>query len=332
VSRDPEASAPPAADARRWSARSVAARWQHRFFYALIRLGGRRPAYAFLRLVAGWYILARPGIWGRTRFYLDRRFPGRGWAGRRVDSFRHMVALGEILIDRAAMGILGPQEFSVTHQSRDQLRALLAEGRGLVLVTAHVGCWQVAMRALDLLDRPVHMLMRHEDGDVDRQWYEHAGVERPYRIIDPGGYLGGALELVAALKKGDVVCIMGDRVFGSERQIVRAPFLGAPAAFPLSPYVVAAAAGAPVAVMFSAKTGYRSYGMTVAEVLRPVRRQRDAAADFRGDVERFAAALERYVGEHPMQFFNYHDLWAPAPGGATGREAAGVPGAAREPR
>jgi predicted LPLAT superfamily acyltransferase len=225
-----------------------------------------------------------------------------------------MVAFGEVLIDRAAMGILGPEEFSVTHRSRDELRGLLAEGKGLVLVTAHVGCWQVAMRALDLLDRPVHMLMRREDGDVDRQWHEHAGVERPYRIIDPGGYLGGALELAAALRKGEVVCIMGDRVFGSERHIVRTAFLGAEAAFPVSPYLVAAAAGAPVAVMFSAKTGYRTYGMTVAAVLRRARRARASAEAFRGDVERVAAALEGYVREHPWQFFNYHDLWAPVPG------------------
>ena len=54
-------------NSRHWSSRSVGAPWQHRFFYGLIRLGGRRaaggraagfPLLAFLTLVAWGGILS----------------------------------------------------------------------------------------------------------------------------------------------------------------------------------------------------------------------------------------------------------------------------------
>lgn len=292
-----------------WTARSVGAPWQHRFFYGLIRLGGRRAAYAFLRIVALWYTLFRPAERRKTRWYLDHRFPERGRLGRTLDSYRMIRSLGEVLIDRAVVGILGPDRVSVGLDGREDLIRLLGEGKGLVLVQAHVGCWQVAMSALGFIDRPVHMLMRREDGDVDRHWYEHAGLPCPYGIIEPGGYLGGTLEMLAALKRGEVVCVMGDRVFGSDRHTLRQRFLGEDATFPVSPYQVAAAVGAPVAVILSAKTGYCSYTMRLAAVMRPAHRQGRSPEAYRDSVVRFAATLEEYVREHPWQFFNFFDFW-----------------------
>ena len=43
------------------------------------------------------------------------------------------------------------------------MQALLAEGRGLILVTAHVGCWQASLSALSFLKVPVHLLMQREE-------------------------------------------------------------------------------------------------------------------------------------------------------------------------
>ncbi len=46
----------------------------------------------------------------------------------------------------------------------------------------------------------------------------------PFRIIDPLGYMGGVLEMMEVLKKGEVLSIMGDRVFGSDRKTVVCKF------------------------------------------------------------------------------------------------------------
>ncbi len=48
---------PEDSEQKQWSSRSVGRNWQHQIFYLLIRLGGRRAAYALLYVVVGCYVL-----------------------------------------------------------------------------------------------------------------------------------------------------------------------------------------------------------------------------------------------------------------------------------
>lgn len=295
---------------RQWSSQSIASRMQHAFFYWLIRLGGRPLAYGFLRLVAGWYTLFRPSVRGRARPYLSRRFPDANKISLLLHSYRLSVSFGQVLIDRAALGILGTQ-CTQAHfvRGKQELLALLREGRGCILMGAHVGSWQAAMASIDFLETPVNMLLQRGRGDVDRHWFEHRGDKSPFQTIDPAGYLGGALEMHAALRRGEVLCVMGDRVQGSDRNVLRLPFLGGLAPFPVSAYRVAAATGAPIAVLFSHKSGPASYGLELACVIRVPSKVGRGADAVRPYAAGFVRALETYCRQRPYQFFNFYDMW-----------------------
>jgi len=297
-----------------WSSRSVGSNWQHRFFYLLIRLGGRPVAYWFLRLVILYYTLLRPDQRRKGLYYLRRRFPAARGLELWRHSFRHNLALGQVLIDRAVVGILGPGELAVSFPAGPRLKELLADGRGLILMTAHVGCWQVAMAALDDLETPVHLLMKREPGDVDRLYFEHGGGERPFHIIDPEGEFGGALEMIAVLKRGEVLSVMGDRLLGSDRNGVAADFFGAPVIFPFSAYKLASATGAPIAVLLSRKSGPAAYALELAAVIEVPPGLGRGGEVFRPYADQLAAALERFARDNPYQFFNFFDMWsAPQP-------------------
>lgn len=293
---------------KEWNSRSIGARWQHQFFYLLIRLGGRKAAYTMLVFVALYYVLFRPSVRARSSHYLARRFPGKGLVGRLLDSYRITFEIGKILIDRAVLGILGPEQFNISLSGREELQALLAEGRGLVLVTAHVGCWQLAMSSLSRLGAPISLLIHRDPGDVDRHYFEH-GNENPYTIIDPTGYLGGTLEMMQRLKAGEVVCIMGDRVMGGEGSAVEVDFLGGPIRVPFSPYKLASATGAPVAVIFPYKSGSGTYALQVAKVIRVPEISGRSPKTYRPFAMEFIEALEGFVANHPYQFFNFFDMW-----------------------
>jgi predicted LPLAT superfamily acyltransferase len=292
-----------------WSSRSIGSHWQHQVFYLLIRLGGRRAAYLLLYPVIGYYVLFSRLARQRAGHYLRRRFPQASAGQRLRHCYRLILNFGKVLVDRAVVGILGPETMTVNLADRAALLKLRDEGRGLIMMTAHVGCWQVAMAALDFLQRPVNLLMRREDGDLDRHYYEHAGIECPYRMIDPTGYLGGTLEMLGALKQGQIVCVMGDRLLGSERSTVAVDFLGEPMAVPFSAYKLASATGAPVVVFFTRKDGPASYRLQLARVIRVPELQGRSAETFRPYAEQFSAALERFCQEQPYQFFNFFDLW-----------------------
>ena len=292
-----------------WSSRSIGRNWQHRFFYLAIKLGGRQVAYLLLVFVVGWYALFSRLARQRAGHYLRRRFPEARGLKRLWHGYRLLLSFGQVLIDRAAVGILGPDALATGLDGREELLKLRDEGHGLIMMTAHVGCWQVAMSVLGFLDRPVNMLMRREDGDIDRHYFEHAGIECPYQVIDPTGYLGGTLEMLAALKRGEIVCVMGDRLLGSERRSVEVDFLDETISLPSGGYQIAAASGAPIAVFFTRKNGADSYRLHLADVIRVPELKGRKSERFRPYAAQFAAALESYCRSYPYQFFNFFDMW-----------------------
>lgn len=296
-------------DHKQWSSRSIGSSWQHNVFYTLIRLGGKQMAHALLLFVVMYYVLFRPSVRNRSSHYLKRRFPGRNSFSMLWDSYLLSLGIGRTLVDRAVLGILGPGDLNVGLEGKSQLAGLLAEGRGLVMVTAHVGCWQLAMFRLGILDTSVNLLIHRDEGDVDRHFFEHSGDKPPYRAIDPAGYLGGTLEMLQVLKNGELLCIMGDRNMGGDGGTVSVDFLGGPVKLPFSPYKLASATGAPVAVIFPYRNKSGEYTLQVAKIIRVPENLGRSANAYIPYAREFADALEKFVSENPYQFFNFYDMW-----------------------
>ena len=113
-----------------------------------------------------------------------------------------------------------------------------------------------------------------------------------------------AVELVGALRRGDVVAFQLDRALGG-RGDVEVPFFGAPATFPLGPFLTAAAAGAPVVAAFCVLEPDGTYRLHVEPEL-------SVSRGAEGEALRAAVAiLERRVRAHWDQWFNFYDVWRP---------------------
>ncbi len=294
---------------KQWSSRSIGSNWQHNVFYTLIRCGGKQMAYTLLLFVVLYYTLFRPSVRKRSSHYLKRRFPGRNPLFMLWDSFLLNLGIGRTLVDRAILGILGPDSLKLSLEGKSELTELLNEGRGLVMVTAHVGCWQLAMSSLSALDTQVNLLVHRDEGDLDRHFFEHGGNKPPYRIVDPAGYLGGTLEMLQVLKNGEILCIMGDRNMGGDSGTVSVDFLGGPVKVPFSPYKLASATGAPVAVIFPFRDKSGGYALHVAKIIRVPENLGRSAHAYIPFAREFIGALEQFVSENPYQFFNFYDMW-----------------------
>jgi len=302
-----EKKSPPKAQ---WSSQSIGKRWQHYFFYLVIRFFGRHPAYVFMYLVSFWYILFSPLVRQRCRYYLDHRFPKRtALLQRFIDNYRLIISFGEMLIDRAAFGILGDRCFQVTFPKNQELLDLMAEDKGLIFINCHVGCWQVALSALKYLQTKVSIGLYQDQADIDRQYFEHSGEAPPFSVIDPAGYLGGVLEMVQVLQNKGALGLMGDRVFGSHENSVEAKFLEGIVKLPVGPYRLASMQETPVALLFSYKTGYGMYTVELATIIRPPANAGRKPEAYAACAQELADALSTFTSEHPWHFFNFHNMW-----------------------
>lgn len=179
---------------------------------------------------------------------------------------------------------------------------ILEASAGVVSVTAHVGNWEMAGRLLaGRTARRTHVVVAPE---------EVAGLERWVRRDGDGvrfvarGPVAIGVELVAALRRGEVVALQGDRAIGTQGDLL-IPFFGRPAPFPLGPFILARAAGVPVVAAFCLLDRDDRYTVRIAPPLTVARGEEADAA------RRWVALLEDVVREHPTQWFNFFDVWRP---------------------
>jgi lauroyl/myristoyl acyltransferase len=175
-------------------------------------------------------------------------------------------------------------------------------GRGLVFLTAHIGNWELAGRLLaGRIARPTHVVVTEDEAQELERWVRRNGdgvhfVPRSRPTV--------SIQLIAALRRGDIVAMQGDRALGGRGDLLT-PFFGEPAPFPMGPFRLASAADVPVVPAFCLLGADYRYTVTVLEPLT-VQPGREAAG-----VRAWVAGLERVVREHPTQWFNFFDPWEP---------------------
>ena len=292
-------------------AATLGSRLQYGIFEVLVRCRLLFVARMVLAFVVLYYALL-PHVQQRCAAYIKRRFPCAGGLGRFVHTYRLYLNFGQVLLDRMIAGVTGRFPFCETDQQvRQCFDVAGANPHGCIVLTAHVGAWQVGIAGLDQFDRPVNVVQLHNPADQGKHYFQH-GRGRPFKIIDSADPVGSMVEAAAALRRGEVVCLMGDRMHGTRQsgQGVDVAFLGGNIRIPASGYALASITGAELLMLFTV----REKGVTrvfKAERLEvPAGLPRRDVAVFQPYAQQFAAAMETVVKRHPYQFFNFYDMWS----------------------
>ena len=154
----------------------------------------------------------------------------------------------------------------------------------------------------------MHVLYYRNPADYDKMVAEHQHKKAPFTLINPAGPMGGVPEMMAALKRGEIVCAMADRVFGNSKNCVEVDFLGGKIRVPYSFYRLSAVTGAPIVMAFFPRTGR---GKLKSWVFPPVTVADKGAgkAAYQPYAQQFIDALTQFCIQYPYQFFNYFDWW-----------------------
>jgi KDO2-lipid IV(A) lauroyltransferase len=203
-----------------------------------------------------------------------------------------------------------------SEKAESAMQAVIQEGKGVILLTMHLGQWDLGLKLLAHFDLPVHVVMLSEEpAEVAR----YAGETRALpnvKVHQMGESRLLAVDLMAALRRGELVAIQADRGVGPHVMPTR--FFGADALLPTGPAQLAMATGAPILpvfVLLDRGPRFRLLALDPLRFERPAAGNADAA--LRKAMRRLALMMESVVSRYSDQWFNFYDVWG-APDGRDG--------------
>jgi predicted LPLAT superfamily acyltransferase len=275
-------------------------------YFFLTDRAGRRASLRYLR-----------GVWGPPA--------GRAPLGRTPGpwlSFLHYRSFALAIVDRVAIWFGHGTGFEYEAHGVDRFDELAAEGRGAILVGAHLGSFD-ALRLLAVRARMVvNVLMFTDNAPRINAILGELSPETETRVIRVSPHsVQAVFELRRCLERGELVAILADRVEPTDRgRVSRVGFLGGEVELPQAPVLLAHLFGCPLFLMVGLRRGpgrYEVFAERLAERVRLPRRERDVGVA--ALLSTYAARLEHYCVRNPLQWFNFFDYWGEAPEAAKGR-------------
>lgn len=271
---------------------------------------GRRAGRVVLYFIAGYFLLFASTSRRASEMYLGRAL-GRPPHWR--DVYRHFFTFAATIHDRIYLVNRHFELFDFEVHGEEALRRLLAGGKGLFLIGAHLGSFEV-IRAIcwKYTDLRVAMVMHQGNAQKITAILAAINPEATQDIIGMGR-IDSMLKVRQCLDEGSVVGMLADRTLGGE--VVRSvQILGADANLPTGPFRMAALLQRPVVFMTGLYLGGNRYSVhfdSLADFSAIARDQRDAAVE--AAVTRYAALLDQYCRKAPYNWFNFYDFWQAEP-------------------
>jgi len=278
------------------------------------RYGGRGVARALLYPITLYFMIRRGPERAASCAWLDRAL------GRRAslwDAAKHVHTFAATILDRVFL--LGDgddalaRRFEVTVSGLEHLHRHLDQGHGMLLFGSHLGSFEV-LRVLSR-QRPEYTIRVVLDKAHNRALTELLDALNPEiaaTVIDAGQDGPGLmLEIQQAVHSGAMVALLVDRAHPGA-QTVMAPFFGADAPFPTTPWQIAAALKAPVVLGFGLYRGGNRYELifeAFSDAVDIPRARR--AEEITALIHRYAARLQEVARSAPYNWFNFYDVWGP---------------------
>ena len=288
---------------KQWNGKSRGGRFGYQFFVYTIRLLGVRCAYCFLAFIVVYFIPFAPAatkaIW---RYNRQRR--GLGVLRSLKELYCHYFVFGQTLIDKVAMkGGLG-NRYNFKFDNYDRFLEILNSGEGVVMIGAHVGCWEAGAGFFGTYGKKINIVMFDaEHKHIKEVLDENAESENNYNIIAINeDAIAAMLEMKVALNNGEYICFNGDRYMGKDTSY-KYDLLGAPVLLPSGPFKIAAKCRAQVVFYYSMREADKTYRFIFEE---PKCESRVKAEDL---ALQYIQSLGRIVEKYPRQWFNFYDFW-----------------------
>ena len=279
--------------------------WIHLISSGLLRFVPVRMAYAVVDLFAP--VVSR--LWGRQ--YRHALANMRRVLGPRPDPLEVRRQVRNVFRNyaRYLVDLLSLPRTAVEDVERrfkvhglENIEHCLDRGRGVVMVTAHIGNWDMAGVFLASRGYPVNVI---HDTLRPKRWNDRVQGIRALIGLRLIPVESGVRQMLRALRQNEILAILIDRPMGDSGVPVR--FFGADTRVPGGAATLALRAGAPVvcAAALRTRNGFEAHVSPVIEI-QP---SGDPEQDVQALTQRVMSWLETLIRQHPDQWYMFRNMW-----------------------
>lgn len=288
--------------ATEWKGKSRGTVLGYRIFVFCMKKMGLGVAYFVLFFVASYYVLFAPAS-TRAIFYYFRYRLQYSFIKSCSSVFKSYYVFGQTIIDKVAISSGMREKFTYDFDGREHIIDTLREQKGGILISAHVGNFEIAEHFFAELEEraAISILTADTEHSAIKEYLESVTKKSQINLIFIKEDMSHIFEINAALARNELVCITGDRYFENTK-FLEHNLLGESAKFPAGPFVLASRLKVPVLFVYVMKETNSHYHLYC-------RRSQAKMRDEKGLLTEYIDSVTAMLAKYPLQWFNYFNFW-----------------------
>jgi len=293
---------------RRFAVRGVF--WRHYLDFGVTNV----PFYLLPITIFFWTIFfffvalpARRAVLGNLRAI----FPGSSGLRNCLRAWLTFWNFAWTIGDAAKFKIVGT-EFVYEVEGENLLQELAA-ARGAILLTAHMGNYDLGAALFARRYKRAITMVRVPEAHAETAQHLDQSLERAGAGAVKVAYNLSSttlpLELLHAIRAGEIVSIQGDRPVPNASQRA-ARLFGQSVMLPDGPFMLAFVAEAPIYPVFILRTCYHHYKIIAHQPIHCLRRGRDRDSTIAEAMEEWTCTLEKVIAGHWSQWFSFVPIFS----------------------
>ena len=288
-----------------WQGKSRGNKTGYSIFVWVLRNFGVLPAYFLLRFVVAYFFLFSLKT-SRHLFRFYYRTLGFGFLKSIAYLYKNYFKLGQSLVDKVVVMSGIKNKFTFNFEGEDNLHKIAGMQRGGILLSAHIGNWDIAGHLLKRLDTKINIVIFDGEYQKIKAYLNSVTGQPAVNVIVIKNDLSHIYAISDAFKNNELVCMHADRFLEGNKTLT-ADFCGSKARFPMGPFLLADKFNVPVSFVFAVKESNLHYHFFASELkeynqLPKQNRMQQMLSDY-------AAEMENKVKRYPDQWFNYYNFW-----------------------
>ncbi|SHF94718.1 hypothetical protein SAMN05444483_103341 [Salegentibacter echinorum] len=273
-----------------------------RIYVFILKKTGLRASYFLLIFVCLYFVFFAFNS-TKSVYYLFRKRLNYGRLNAAFNVYKSYFTFGKIQIDRLAMTVGLKHKYSFEFDGIENIENLLKQKNGGILLTAHIGNFNLARHFIEKEDNlpNINMVVSDLEHEEIKNYLASVTGKSTIKIIVLKDDFSHIFKMKTALQNNELLLFAADRFMENSKTYTR-EFMGKPVQFPQGPFKLAARNKIPVLfvhIMREKNFHYHFYA-------RPYNSKENNVENL---LKAYLDNLEAMLRRYPHQWYNYYDYW-----------------------